>query len=535
MIIKAAQYSKQRKADDLQTKNKLGLSYKVFSGSLWNLGSQGIIILTSLLATPFTIRLLGIEAYGVFSLINLLIGYLAVSDLGMGQAAIRFGAAAHSKRVPHNEATVIWTSLLVLLIPVGIASFCLIIVAPNLVSEGLKLSAHLHQETVLALRVAALGLLAKSVANVLIASQYIRMRADLYSLISTLSSVGQIILIPVFLFLGGGLLIAIVIIAGVNIAISLINGILLRQLLPEWGKPEITLQLIRPLLQFGGATSLMTLMGIALLHIEKLVLVHLESVVVLAHYSVAFNLARMLTIFPAVLGQPLLSAFSKLQADEAWTALQRLYNQAVRGLLLGLIPVSLVICASAQPVLGLWAGEEFAQRSLYPLYILVIGAVFDGVSYVPRILLSAIGRPGLIARFQVINLIPYFFLVWILIGWGGTGGAAIAWTIRSAVECFMVFYTVRQQIGFICKASITEGGKYLITLVALLGVSIYFSSASASVMTVISLTMAAFLIHVAMVWRWILTKHEKRWMGEMLCANLQITQGNRFYKQIVRM
>lgn len=522
MITKVVLKPKLHKEDKYGLEDDIELSFKVFSGSLWNLGSQSIILLSSLVSTPFTIRLLGTEAYGIFSLLSLLIGYLAVADFGMGQAAIRFGAEAYTKEGRHSEVPVIWTSLLVLLIPVSLAASCLLFAAPSFTSKILKLPVHLHQETVLSLRVAALGLLSKSISGVLMSSQYVRMRADLYSLVNTLSAVGQIILIPAILFWGGGLFIATVTVVSVNLATVLINGFLLQRLLPEWGKPQIRPQIILPLLRFGGATSLMTLMGITLFHLEKLLLVRDTSVVMFAYYSVAFNIARLLAIFPAVMGQPLLPAFTKLHADGTSDMLQNLYCQAVRGLLFWLIPVSLIICAFARSILGLWAGEEFSQQSLYPFYILVVGTLFDGVSYVPRILLSAIGRPGLIARFQIVNLIPYVFFAWALIRWAGMAGAAIAWTTRAAVECLMAFYSVRRSLEFSISPRVSEVGKYVITLVALLGVAVYGFKSSVALMSVINLSVIAALMHVAMIWKFILNQQEKTWIDKLWCTNLHL-------------
>src|SRR2546429_9020696 len=89
-----------------------GLTSKVVRGSAWSVGGQGVTLLASLVATPFVIRLLGPEGYGVLALINVLIGYLAFTDLGMGTASTRFGADAHARDDDGDaEAAVIWTSL----------------------------------------------------------------------------------------------------------------------------------------------------------------------------------------------------------------------------------------------------------------------------------------------------------------------------------------------------------------------------------------------------------------------------------------
>src|SRR5262245_22246490 len=97
-----------------------GMTTRVLGGTLWTLGGQGIMLLGSFFATPFVVRLLGTESYGVLALINTLIGYLAFADMGMGLAATRFGADAHSISDDENEAAIVWTSILIAAIPAAI-------------------------------------------------------------------------------------------------------------------------------------------------------------------------------------------------------------------------------------------------------------------------------------------------------------------------------------------------------------------------------------------------------------------------------
>src|SRR5438270_5493921 len=78
----------------VQPHSSAGMTTQVVRGSLWTLGGQGVTILAAFVATPFVIRLLGAEQYGVLSLINVMIGYLAFADMGMGMASTRFGGEA---------------------------------------------------------------------------------------------------------------------------------------------------------------------------------------------------------------------------------------------------------------------------------------------------------------------------------------------------------------------------------------------------------------------------------------------------------
>ncbi len=60
------------------------MTTKVVKGSLWTLAGQIAPMAVTLIATPFTIRLLGSEGYGVFVLVALIPTYLGFADFGMG-------------------------------------------------------------------------------------------------------------------------------------------------------------------------------------------------------------------------------------------------------------------------------------------------------------------------------------------------------------------------------------------------------------------------------------------------------------------
>ncbi len=67
------------------------LTSGVVSGSLWRLGGHAAVVVASLAATPFVLRLLGAERYGVLVLIQAMIEYAAFATLGTAVGSTRFG------------------------------------------------------------------------------------------------------------------------------------------------------------------------------------------------------------------------------------------------------------------------------------------------------------------------------------------------------------------------------------------------------------------------------------------------------------
>lgn len=432
---------------DIASKPAAGMTSRVVRGSLWSLGGQGVLLLVSLVTTPFIIRLLGTERYGVLALINILIGYLAFSEFGMGVASTRFGSEAHARSDTEGEAAVIWTSLWIAAIPALLVSLTFALAARPLVEHALRLPVHLHEAAIIALRLAAVGFLARTLAGVVNTPQVVRLRMDLVTKINTGGYIGQTILILVVLLLGGGLIGAVAIVAGVNVLIAIVFALVSLRLLPRLVRPQISSVLLKPLLRFGSALVVTSLAGIVLVNAEKVLLARYASVTALAHYSVAFALAMMLSQVPSAMNQSLLPALSHLQTGLERESLHKLCRRAIHGTLFWVIPAALLMCVAAKPFFTLWAGPEFGRESTLPFYILVAGLVFNLLAWVPYNLLIAMGRTGLIARFHLAEIIPYLILATLLSRSFGAVGAALTWTLRVIISSPLVFLFARRVSG----------------------------------------------------------------------------------------
>ena len=413
------------------------LGTRIAYGSLWSLVGQVLPLLASLLATPLVIRWLGTEAYGVLTLINLLIGYLAFSDLGMGTASTRFGAEAFARADEQGEAEVVWTALVLSLIPALCLAGLLIVLAEPLLQHALRLPVHLQPAAILTLRLAALGFIGRCLAAVLNTPQLVRLRIQLNATITATIGVGQIGLVPVVLWFGGGLVGAGVVLAATGALLALSHAACSLRLLPRLRRPTFNRALWRPLVSFGGALVLSQLAGLLLANGEKLVLTRVASVKVLAYYSVAYTLASLLTMAPTALGQSLLPAFTGLLAQHDQAALLQLYQRALRAILLLAPPVVLVMVTVAQPFITLWAGPEFGRESIWPFYLLLGGLIVNVLAYVPLNLLIAAGQTHLLARYYWLELLPYLVATAWLAGRFGAVGAALAWSLRTVVDAVL--------------------------------------------------------------------------------------------------
>jgi len=503
--------------------HNVGMTTRVVRASFWILGGQGMTMLASLIATPFVIRLLGTEAYGVLALINLLIGYLAFSDLGMGTASTRFGADAHARGDDEGENAVIWTSLLISLGPALLTALVLTLIARPLIAQVLHLPVDLHQEAVIALRLASIGFVARVVAGVMNTPQLVRLKMDLYTAINTGSNVVQICLAPVALMLGGGLVSITLIVTLVSVITALIHAAASKQLLSRLLRPQINLALVRPLARFGAGVIISYLVVMVLINAEKILIARFFSVITLAHYSVAYTLASMLSAMPIAAGQSLIPAFTRLKSDAE--SLHQLYIRALRGMLLWIAPAAAVVCGGAEPFLTLWAGPEYGRESTLPLYVLVVGTLINAPSHVPYSLLMAWGKTGLIARYHLAQLLPYLLCMAVLTYWFGAVGAAFAWSLRIIIDSLLLFRAVQRNSAISILPLLTNWPGYVVALVSLIIMVLLIRSIALWPALQIAMIIISLAGYAAIIWGWVLKSEERAWMGGIVLLHWRAVLG----------
>src|SRR5438876_4935713 len=159
----------------------IALHADIARGSAWSLATQLAVLVLTFVATPFLIRGLSPERFGAFVLIQLILGFLAVNDAGMGDASTRFASAAHAANDDVKEARVVWTAFSLSAIATAGSGVVLLLLAPLLVTGVVP--EYLRPEATVAMDLAILVLAARAFAGVLKSPQIARLRLDIFSVI----------------------------------------------------------------------------------------------------------------------------------------------------------------------------------------------------------------------------------------------------------------------------------------------------------------------------------------------------------------
>ncbi|GIX10487.1 flippase [Elioraea sp.] len=407
---------------------------RLVSGVVWNMLGRGLPLVVALALTPPLVAALGIERWGLFTLALGLVGVFGVFDLGLGAALTRTLAERIGRGERAGEGALVASALALLLVLSMLLAAALWLAVPALVERGLNVPPPLQAEAVAGLRVlaAAAPLVVVNAAlwGVLAAHQRFR-AANLAAMpVAVLYYLGPLLVLLVWDSLAG----VMVALVGARLLNTVAYAALIRRIVPGISPRAVSLRAVAPLLRLGGWMSLSGVLTQVSLYADRFLIGALLSLAAVAFYATPLDLVMRLWILPVAVAQALLpalaSSFRAMPGETA--ALLRRGTLLIAGLVL---PGCAALSVLAHPLLRLWLGAAFADGGAEVLRILAVGILFSCAGFAPGSLLDAIGRPDVTARFALALALVSLPVTVLLLLVAGIEGAAVAWSLRAAVEC----------------------------------------------------------------------------------------------------
>jgi O-antigen/teichoic acid export membrane protein len=408
--------------------------------TLLNLIGQATPLLVGVITLPFIVHGLGAERYGLLSLSWVVLAYFTIFDLGLGRAATKFVAEALAKGDHDRVPRLVWTAVTVQAVCGGLGALMLVATTSFLVEHVLNIPPALVGEaraTFYCLAIAIPGVLVcSSLMGVLAAAQ----RFDLVNAVGASFNIVNSLLTLIAVLSWNWHLPSIVamLVASRFLATGVYYWLCVRVLPFLKGLPRCHRQELRALIGFGGWVTVSSVVGPILVYLDRFVIGALLTMAAVAYYAAPYEIVTRLLIIPTSLVATLFPAFSVLTGERQWERLADLFSRSTQWVLLTLGAVVVVLIVFAHDILQAWLGLTFARESTYVLQILAVGVLVNALAHVPHSLLQAQGRPDVTAKLHLAELPLHGLLVWWLISLWGTTGAALAWTIRVAVDALLL-------------------------------------------------------------------------------------------------
>lgn len=411
----------------------------VARGVVLNLVGQGAPLAVAYFAIPALTAGLGTERFGVLTLAWAVLGYVSFFDLGLGRAltqavAERLGRGDTASVVPVVRGSLRW------MIVLGLAGAAASAAAgPFVVTHALRVSAPLVPEARLTFYLLAAAvpvvIVTTGLRGVLEAFGSFGVVNALRVPMGVLTFLAPLAVLPFTRDLAA---VVAVLLAARVVTLAAHAWAVARELRPlrgasvgvGWGG-------VRGLLGAGSWMTVTNVVGPLMVSLDRFLIAGVASAAVVAYYTAPYEAVTKLWLVPAALTGVLFPAFATASAGGG-AAAERLLDRGIRATLASLLPAVFVIILLAPEGLAVWLGGEFPARSTQVVQLLATGVMLNGVAQIPFVLVQGAGRAAWTAALHALELPFYLLLAWWLIGRWGVTGAALAWTVRCAVDAVAV-------------------------------------------------------------------------------------------------
>lgn len=417
------------------------------SNVLWNLAGAGLPLVVGAALFPYLVRSIGVEAFGVLTLIWALIGYFSLFDLGVGRALTQQVA---QKRVAGRVAEVpalVKTGLLFAGAMGVLGGVVLALAVEPLAARGLKVSPTLHADVVRALLIAAVAVPFTTVTVGLrgVLEAYEDFRAvNLLRMALGVATFG-LPAVSVLCF-GPSLTWIVALLMAARLVFVMAHWMLVRRhLSSDLGSARAGRQELRQLLSFGAWMTVSNIISPLMVTADRFVISGVLGAAVVAYYTVPSELLLRVLILPGALTGALFPRLASLIATDIRSA-TRLYHRSLLLVAAVLVPISLALAFGAHWGISLWLGEAFADRAAPVASILALGLLLNGMAFVPFAAVQAAGLARATAQLHVAEAFVYFPLLIVGLHAFGLAGAAFAWTARVGIDLVLLLVVARRSV-----------------------------------------------------------------------------------------
>lgn len=409
-----------------------------------------VVVLINLVALPFYLRFLGMEAYGLIGFYALLQSMFQVFDLGLAPTVSR--EIAHSAETGHQRRSAsLLRTLGVVYTSVAIVIAALVaLVAPWIGAHWLQIRVLPESTVISAIALMGLNLACRWPISLYHGALIGAHRLALSAATSmTVNITGAITTIAVLAW-GVRSVQAFFLTQAV---FGLVQVLVLRTFaLRVVGERDAPYHFgdLRRVWNFSSWMSGIAITSLMFTQLDKILLSRLIDLETFGRYTLAALLVSGLQVLIVPTFNVIYPKFTTLHARGDEVGLAKFYSDASRMYAAALFSLALALALHVQAIVTLWIGRaDVAARVAPVVALLAIGSALNGIMYFPYALQLAAGHPRIpfMVNLALLTLaVPT--IVWLATSYGAVGGA-LAWALLGVVYLFVgTVVTKRKVAGF---------------------------------------------------------------------------------------
>ena len=409
-----------------------------FIGRFWAIG-------VSLLLVPYTVSRIGLDRFGLWSLIAVLTGYVGLLDFGLSTAYVK-KLSEHRARGDDQRLNEAASTGLAVHLAVGLVAAVASLAAAGLIARLLQVPPAFEAEGRMVLGW-GLALFALGNAAVLFPSLVVALqRMDLSNRIAIAATIPQLAGTVLVLELGWGLRGLLLVQAVVTILVVGANAAAARRLLPALriSPRYLSRRAYRELIGFGMKLQAVKIADVLTFQTDRILLARFANMNMVGLYQIGSTVAMRARQQPLVLVSAVLPFASELSATGEEGRLRGLYERGSHYLAATGLPLMVAVALFARPFVRAWMGEGF-QMSATILQILAAGHLASMMHGLATQIGAALDRPDLHTRSATLTAVATVALSLALVKPFGAIGVAVAASVSlivGPVYYFRIFHGV---------------------------------------------------------------------------------------------
>jgi len=339
------------------------LSDKIVTNTVYNVAGRLWQIFVSFFLTPYIIYHIGVELFGVWALIGVLIGYLGLLDFGVSTSFVKYISEYYTLRKYNRINDTVKAGL-----------FLYLIIAPVIIVSGvffvhplftlLQIPVEHYQEASQVFWLGLAAFLLKNIFSVFSAVLSGLQRLDVLNKVYIIATIPRVLGTLFVLEKGFGIVGLMCNELIVLLCTSCLNIFFAYRVFPNlriWSRRKSSRITIKRLLSFGIRIHTSNIALMINLHFDKILIGAILNTVFVGFYEIAARLTFMARSLPSLIVSAVMPAVSELYAKNENEKIYQLFVLATKSSILIATPIMFFLFQAASQVIFIWMGGGYTE------------------------------------------------------------------------------------------------------------------------------------------------------------------------------